>query len=130
VAVGSKFLDLLFNGMEGDVLRRHIQDITLVAIALYISIGLGPALAQDGKLTLHVMPHQAYVFVDGRAISEASKCRSLKLSPGHHKIELVNYGYSPATRDVVITPGGTTDVEASLIPVSSSVSEALRCDHH
>jgi outer membrane protein OmpA-like peptidoglycan-associated protein len=101
---------------------RQIRDITLIAIALYISLGVGPAVAQDGKLTLHVTPHQAYVFVDGRAISEASKCRSLKLSPGHHKIELVNYGYSPATRDVVITPGDTTDVEASLVPVSSSVS--------
>src|SRR5215475_4284106 len=102
------------------IMRRHCQAITIVAITVYISLGLGQAAAQDGKLKLQVVPPHAYVFVDGRAISEASKCRSLKLSPGHHKIELVNYGYTPQTRDVVITAGETTDLEASLISVSSS----------
>jgi hypothetical protein len=62
------------------------------------------------------------VFVDGHAISEAGKCHSLKLSPGNHKVELVNYGYTPQVRDVVITAGETTDLEASLISASSSVS--------
>ena len=100
-------------------MMRHFQAITLVALAVYISLGLGQAAAQDGKLNLHVLPQHAYVFVDGRAISEASKCHSLKLSPGNHKLELVNYGYTPQTRDVNITAGETTDVEASLIRVSS-----------
>lgn len=104
-------------------MRRTIHGMTLLtAIALFVSFESLSAAAQDGKLHLHVMPNQAYVFVDGRAISEASKCHSLKLSPGHHKIELVNYGYTPETRDVVINPGETTDVEASLISVSSKVS--------
>ena len=31
-------------------MRRQIQDITLIAIALHISLGIGPAVAQDGKL--------------------------------------------------------------------------------
>ena len=48
------------------------------------------AYAQEGRLHLHVTPPHAYIFVDGRAISEASKSHSLKLSAGEHKIELVN----------------------------------------
>jgi archaellum component FlaF (FlaF/FlaG flagellin family) len=61
-------------------------------------------LAQDGKLDLHVTPKQAYIFVDGRAISEASKHHVLT---GDHKIELVNYGYQPANRTVTITASHT-----------------------
>lgn len=94
----------------------------LSALVLFVYLGVMSAAAQDGKLHLQVMPSQAYVFVDGHAISEASKCHNLKLSAGNHKIELVNYGYTPATRDVVITAGERTDLEVSLTPISSRVS--------
>jgi len=69
-------------------------------------------LAQDGKLDLHVTPKQAYIFVDGRAISEASKHHVLTLSAGDHKIELVNYGYQPANRTVAITAKKTSNLES------------------
>src|SRR6516162_3641120 len=104
-------------------MRRPTHLITLsIAVTLFVSLCRPSAVAQDGKLRLHVVPPQAYVFVDGHAISEASKCRNLKLSPGNHKVELVNYGYTPQVRDVVINPGETTDLEASLVSVSSTVS--------
>jgi outer membrane protein OmpA-like peptidoglycan-associated protein len=104
-------------------MRRSIHAITLSMTAgLFIWFSPFSAAAEDGKLKLHVMPSQAYVFVDGRAISEASKCHNLKLSAGKHKIEFVNYGYTPETREVVINAGETTDLEVSLISVSSSVS--------
>jgi len=104
-------------------MRNLFQAIrALCAIGLFVYLGMPAAAAQDGKLKLHVTPHQAYVFVDGHAISEASKCHNLKLSAGNHKIELVNYGYTPETRDVVITAGESTGLEVSLTPVSSSVS--------
>ena len=90
-------------------------------IILAFSSGL-PVYAQDGRLKLHVTPRHAYIFVDGRAISEASKHSSLKLSAGQHKIELVNYGYVPATRDVTISVGETAELEVTLPPVSSNVS--------
>lgn len=104
-------------------MRRSICAITLSMTAVLL-VWLGPssAAAEDGKLTLHVMPPQAYVFVDGHAISEASRCHNLKLSAGKHRIELVNYGYTPQTHDVVINAGETTDLEASLISVLSTVS--------
>jgi outer membrane protein OmpA-like peptidoglycan-associated protein len=81
-----------------------------------------PGCAQDGKLKIHLTPKQAYVFVDGRAMSEASKRHSLKLSAGDHKVQLVNYGYVPAERAVTITAGQTTELEVALSPVSSTVS--------
>ena len=42
-------------------------------IVLFLLAGGISGFAQNGKLKLHVTPKQAYVFLDGRAISEASK---------------------------------------------------------
>ena len=92
--------------------------LTISMIWLVGSLGL----AQDGKLDLHVTPKQAYIFVDGRAISEASKHHVLTLSAGDHKIELVNYGYQPANRTVTITAKKTTNLEVTLEAVGSTVS--------
>jgi len=40
-------------------------------VLLVLSCGI-LAFAQDGKLIIHVIPKQAYIFADGRAVSEAS----------------------------------------------------------
>jgi outer membrane protein OmpA-like peptidoglycan-associated protein len=93
----------------------------LIPIVLFL-LGANYGFAQNGKLKLHVTPKQAYLFVDDRAISEASKHSSLSLAAGDHKIELVNYGYEPATRTVTITAGKTTDLDVALQPVASKVS--------
>jgi outer membrane protein OmpA-like peptidoglycan-associated protein len=91
-----------------------------------ITVGMAAqSLAQsggDGKVALHVTPKQAYVWVDGRAISEASKHHTLSLSAGDHKIELANYGYTPQTQNVTITSGKTTALDVTLQPVSGTVS--------
>lgn len=94
----------------------------LTALALVFGVGSTLASAQTGKLNLRVTPKQAYVFVDDRAISEASKLSSLSLSAGEHKIELVNYGYTPVTRTVNIEAGKTSTVEESLQAVGEKVS--------
>jgi outer membrane protein OmpA-like peptidoglycan-associated protein len=90
-------------------------------ILLVLSCGI-LTFAQDGKLVIHATPKQAYVFLDGRAISEASKTHSFKLSAGDHKIELANYGYAPSTQIVTITAGKTTDLDVMLTPVTATVS--------
>jgi outer membrane protein OmpA-like peptidoglycan-associated protein len=82
----------------------------------------GLAQSGDGKVALHVTPKQAYVWVDGRAISEASKHHTLSLSAGDHKIVLANYGYAPETRNITITSGKTTDLDVTLQAVSGTVS--------
>ena len=99
----------------------HIAIVT-AAIVLLEFVSNISANAQEGKLHLHVKPPHAYIFVDGRALGEASKRHSLKLGAGDHKIELVNYGFVPANRNVTIAEGQTTDLEVSLTPVSSDVS--------
>ena len=102
-------------------MRSECSASRIVSTALFCLAGAISVFAQDGKLTLHVTPKQAYIFVDDRAISEASKHRSLSLNPGEHKIELVNYGYAPVTRNVTITPGKTSTLEVALQPVGAKV---------
>ncbi len=99
-------------------LSPHAMLLTFVVIFTAAT----SAVAQDGKLRLHVNPKQAYLWVDGRAISEASKHPSLKLSAGEHKAELANYGYKPISRTVMIAAGQTTDLDVSLEKVGDTVS--------
>jgi outer membrane protein OmpA-like peptidoglycan-associated protein len=104
--------------VKSQSLSPHVVLLTFVVI-----FAAGPsAVAQDGKLRLHVNPKQAYLWVDDRAISEASKHPSLKLSAGEHKIELANYGYTPTTRTVTVTAGKTTDLDVTLEKVGETVS--------
>lgn len=91
-------------------------------IVLALAAMVPQSLAQNGKVALHVSPKQAYLYVDGQAISEASKHHTLSLSPGDHKIELVNYGYAPETRTVTIAAGKTTSLDVTLQPVSGKVT--------
>ena len=84
--------------------------------------GVLPCFAQDGKLAIHATPKQAYVFVDDHAVGEARRHQSLKLSPGDHKVELVNYGYTPVTQTVTITGGQVTKLEITLQAVDHTVS--------
>ena len=98
------------------------QGLTPLLTISTILLAGSSGLAQEGKLDLHVTPKQAYIFVDGRAISEASKHHVLTLSAGDHKIELVNYGYQPANRTVTITAKKTTNLEVTLEAVGSTVS--------
>jgi outer membrane protein OmpA-like peptidoglycan-associated protein len=92
---------------------------SVVLLALVSGIS---AFAQDGKLVIHATPKQAYIFADGRAISEASKHHTLTLSAGDHKIELANYGYTAQTQTVTITAGKTTNLDVTLAPVAGTVS--------
>jgi len=100
-------------------IQGRIVSLTFTVLLL---AGNLPCFAQDGKLAIQVRPKQAYVFVDGRAMGEASKHHSMSLSAGDHKIGLVNYGYTPANRTVTITAGKTNNLEVTLEPVAGTVS--------
>ena len=99
----------------------HVSRFMLSMVVLMLAGGLN-AFGQNGKLELHVTPKQAYIFLDDKAISEASKHHTLTLSAGDHKIELVNYGYKPVTRTVTITAGETTNLQLALEAVGEKVS--------
>jgi outer membrane protein OmpA-like peptidoglycan-associated protein len=103
--------------MKVQSLLRFFLSVALLMLASEVS-----TFAQDGKLVIHAIPKQAYIFVDGRAISEASKHHSLRLSAGDHKIELANYGYAPSSQTVTITGGKTTSIDVKLTPVTGTVS--------
>ena len=94
----------------------------LLSLILLVLTSVISSFAKDGKLVIRVSPQQAYVFADGRAISEASKIYYVKLSPGDHKIELANYGYAPSSQTVSITAGKTTVIKVKLTPVGDTVS--------
>jgi OmpA family/PEGA domain len=75
-----------------------------------------PAFAQSanesGKLKIHVVPKQAYVWIDGKAIRDGS--RTFTLTAGKHQVGLYNYGYLPKTQDVEVTAGKTADLNVDL----------------
>jgi outer membrane protein OmpA-like peptidoglycan-associated protein len=102
----------------------------LVSAAVYMAITAGciasPVLAQDGKLKVHAVPPQAYVFVDGQAMHEASR-GAFNLSPGSHTVDIHNYGYKPATQKVDIAAGKTTKLDVTLDPIPGKVSGPWGC---
>jgi outer membrane protein OmpA-like peptidoglycan-associated protein len=93
-----------------------------LAVVVFAALAVPHCIAQNGKVALHITPKQAYLFVDGKAISEASKHRTLSLSPGEHKIELANYGYTAETRTVTVSAGKVTPLDVTLQPVTGTVS--------
>jgi len=98
-------------------MRRFACFLTLaVAIAFSATVGF----AQDGKLKIKVVPKKAYVFVDGKAISEGTQ--SISLSPGKHVLVVVNYGYKISSQDVNIDSGKTTELTVNLDAYGSNVS--------
>jgi len=104
-------------------MKLHLPWSPLVVSALALGmVAQGIAQSNDGKIAIRVTPKQAYVWVDGRAISEASKHHSLSLSAGDHKIVLANYGYAPETRNVTIVAGKTQALDVTLPPISGNIS--------
>ncbi len=97
-----------------------------LAVALVLLVNAAPSQAQTGKLKVKAIPPQAYVFVDGKAIHEASK-GSIALSPGEHTVNIYNYGYKPATQKVTINAGKTVDLDVKLDPVSGDVTGPWGC---
>jgi OmpA family/PEGA domain len=96
---------------------RFLRTLSLV---IAVALGATAAFAQDGKLKPNLSPKQAYIFVDGNAIREGN--HTIKLSPGKHTVEIVNYGYKPVTQDVNIEAGKTTPLDVKLEPVGGKVA--------
>ena len=100
--------------------------VAAVLAALSVACVVSPARAQDGKLRVHAVPPQAYVFVDGQAMHEASR-GAFNLSPGIHTIDIYNYGYKPATQKVDITAQKTNTINVTLDPIPGMVAGPWGC---
>ncbi|MGA8266340.1 MAG: PEGA domain-containing protein, partial [Candidatus Acidiferrales bacterium] len=89
--------------------RLRLWIVTL--LAAFFVLSAGTAYAQDGKLKIHVVPKQAYLFVDGKAINDGN--HTISLPAGKHTVVVVNYGYKLSSQDVNIEAGKTTPVEVT-----------------
>jgi outer membrane protein OmpA-like peptidoglycan-associated protein len=96
--------------------------LVLSVVLCFAAFLVPQSRAENGKVSIHVTPRQAYIFVDGQALSEASKHHTLSLAAGEHKIEFANYGYAPEIRTINVTAGQTTSLDLTLQPVSGTVS--------
>ena len=79
----------------------------LSATAALLLFSVQPLMAQRGKLVVRVVPREAYIFADGIPVVDANH-HFVVLDAGEHKIDLYNYGYKPASRNVTIEAGKTT----------------------
>lgn len=71
-----------------------------------------------GKLSVHVNPYSAEVFVDGRSIGR-SVLEPVELQIGQHEVMVSSDGYRTETRTVTINENQTTDISVSLSRVSN-----------
>ncbi|MGH9741923.1 MAG: OmpA family protein, partial [Candidatus Acidiferrum sp.] len=77
-----------------------------------VAPSFGQSASETGKLKIHVVPKQAYVFVDGKAIRDGSQ--SIELTAGDHKVGVYNYGYLPKTENIHVGAGETTALSVRL----------------
>jgi outer membrane protein OmpA-like peptidoglycan-associated protein len=107
-------------------MRKSKVGILLSALAVLLLIGTQPAKAQKGKLVVHTEPHQAFLYADGNPMVDAAN-HYLTLSPGEHKIEVLNYGYKPEFRSVLIKEHKTTVLDVKLEAIPGTVSGPWGC---
>ena len=100
-------------------LRAHFAFFTFV-VFLLLTMPSAARENENGKLKIHVVPKQAYVFVDGNAIRDGSQ--TITLPPGSHELNVYNYGYIPDIRQVHIDPKTTTDISVDLKAEGNKVS--------
>jgi outer membrane protein OmpA-like peptidoglycan-associated protein len=98
---------------KGACMRARQVSLIGWSIALLI-ICVSPLAASDtGSLIVRVSPKETYIYADGEPIYW-SKGHYVTLAAGEHKIDLYNYGYLPATRQVTIVAHKTTIIDVSM----------------
>ncbi len=101
-----------------------------VLITLGVSILLAVMMSsctRGGRLEVRAVPTQAFVYLDGVPIGDASRSRDRNviltgISPGEHTVGIYNYGYKPEVHKVTITEGKTTHLRVPLTPVGGTVA--------
>jgi hypothetical protein len=87
-----------------------------------------PPPSQDdvALLFLDVMPSTAMVFADTGFVGSAFDLRSgLRLSPGHHWIDLEATGYEKKTFELTAIPGQPVSYQTELTPVRTAALSAV-----
>src|SRR5271169_5168879 len=99
---------------------RRVKTIYLVVGATLLLSSVAFAQnAKPGKLTISVIPKQAYTFVDGKAIGPGN--RTIKPDVGSHHVVVANYGYKFVEQDVSIDSDKTVPGDIKLEPVGATL---------
>ena len=74
-----------------------------------------PQPARRGvAVRLRVQPRDATVYVDGEYRGTARELPGLRLSAGHHRIELVRPGFQPLEKELDVEVGAVVDLDLSM----------------
>lgn len=74
----------------------------------------GRRRAERGEVRTTVWPEDASVYVDGEFRGSGQQVRSLDLSPGRHRLEVVRPGFRTFEQEVEVEPGRTLDLDVEL----------------
>jgi len=85
---------------------------SLAACLFCVAPAFPQSSSETGNLKIHVVPKQAYVFVDGKAIRDGSQ--TITLAAGDHQVGVYNYGYLSKTQAIHVGAGETTRLNVSL----------------
>jgi outer membrane protein OmpA-like peptidoglycan-associated protein len=107
-------------------MRKSKISILLSALAVLLLIGTQSAKAQVGRLVVHTVPPQAFVYADGNPMVDAAH-HFLILPPGEHKIHILNYGYKPEDRTVTIEAHKTSVIDVTLEAIPGTVNGPWGC---
>jgi len=99
------------------------RKLTFLLSFLLVVVFACSAMAQNATVRVSVVPKQAYIFVDGKAIDDGHK--TLELAPGRHTIAVHNYGYTPAIREVELVAGPNPALNIVLEKVGGPVSASF-----
>jgi uncharacterized membrane protein len=80
-----------------------------------------PTPTITGFLSVTSTPSGADILIDGRSIGEKTP-HSVPIDPGTYTIKLTLEGYQDWTQSARVTGGETTDVHATLTPISGSAT--------
>jgi hypothetical protein len=107
-------------------MRSRRLNYSLLAMAILAFISVHPLMAQSGRLTVRVVPQQAYIFVDGNPVVDADH-HFVIMDAGEHKIDLYNYGYKPESRTVTIEAGKRAVLDVTMQAIPGTVPGPWGC---
>lgn len=129
---GSKKV-LLLPGQHEVIVRQsgYLDDVQKIVVQpgekrlVLVTLRLAPTAVVPSitaTLKLNIKPNRAAVFLDEKYVGHAGefggKFRSMKISPGKHKIRVELPGYRTFLTEVDLLPNQETEVKTELVPGS------------
>jgi hypothetical protein len=71
----------------------------------------------SARIVLDVAPADASVYVDGRFRGLVGDLRSLTLTPGRHRVEIVRPGHAVFEEEIEVREGEDRPIRVTLAPV-------------